>query len=509
MKRTTAFFLLASPLAIGVRALPPAPHDSAARGASAPLFEPVQPELFAAGGTLTNAWADYDGDGDPDLFVGFNGTANRLYRNDGGRFVEAGAAAGIADARPTRAAAWIDIDGDTDADLIVGFTPAAGGVLKVYRNTGGRFTDATLQTSLHADSGAVRQISGIDIDADGDVDVFVAFRDRPNSLFLNRAGVFVDVATDIGLADARRTVGAVWFDADADGDLDLYTGNMDGDANGLFLNESGRFRDAAGEAGVDWGGRAAGEAANGTVRPCAADVDNDGRLDLFMANYGPNGLFLNRGARFENASAARGVAVDSRYDSCAFGDYDNDGRIDVYVNGTVTGGVSYPDHLLRNAGETFEETTPPELAAIDSDHGVQWADFDGDGDLDLALAAAGVRSPHPLLRNTTAGSGKGLNVMVLDSAGRPSLAGQLVSAFESGTGRRIGTRLIDSGSGYDSQSILPVHFGLGEVTSVDIGIVLSAGGRRITGTIRGIDAAALRGRTLVLRIDRSGRVERR
>jgi FG-GAP-like repeat len=508
MNRTTAFLLLASPLAIGAVALTPSSREAAERTAGAPLFEPVAPELFAAGGTLANAWADYDGDGDPDLFVGFNGSPNRLYRNDAGHFVEVAAEAGIADARPTRAAAWIDIDGDADADLVVGFTPAGGGVLRVYRNAGGRFTDATVQTGLQADSGAVRQISGIDFDADGDVDVFVAFRDRPNALFRNRDGVFTDVAAGIGLADARKTVGAVWFDADSDGDLDLYVANMDGDANGLFLNEGGRFHDGALEAGVNWGGRLPGDAANGTVRPCAADVDNDGQLDLFMANYGPNGLFLNRGGRFTDVSAARGVAVDSRYDSCAFGDYDNDGRIDVYVNGTVTGGVSYRDHLLRNMGDTFEEATPPELAAIDSDHGVQWADFDGDGDLDLALAASGARGPHPLLRNTATGPARGLNVMVLDSAGRPSLAGQLVSAFEAGTRRRIGTRLIDSGSGYDSQSILPVHFGLGRVRRVDLEISLAMGGQTITGMIRDIDAEALRGRTLVLRIDWSGRIIR-
>src|ERR1051326_1514702 len=77
-----------------------------------PKFEPVQPDLMSGGNTFVNAWADIDNDGDLDLFVGFNGTPNRMYRNDRGVFTDAAAAVGLADARPTRAAAFGDFDGD-------------------------------------------------------------------------------------------------------------------------------------------------------------------------------------------------------------------------------------------------------------------------------------------------------------------------------------------------------------------------------------------------------------
>ncbi|MGD8278236.1 MAG: CRTAC1 family protein [Gemmatimonadota bacterium] len=477
---------------------------------SAARFEPVQPELFAAGGALTNAWADYDGDGDADLFVGFNGGGNRLYRNDGGTFAEVAAGAGVADTRPTRAAAWTDADGDGDADLIIGFTPADGPVLKLYANDGGRFTDIAADRGLSADSGTVRQISGVDVDGDGDIDVFVAFRDRANALFRNDGGVFREVAAELGLDDTRHTVGAVWFDADDDGDLDLYAANMDGDANGFFRNDDGHFTDVADAMGLAWGGRTPDDPDNGTVRPCAADVDNDGRLDLFTANYGPNGLFLNRSTGFDDVSAERGVAIDSRYDTCAFADYDGDGLLDVYVNGTVTGGTSYADHLYRNTGARFEEATPAELAAFDGDHGAQWADFDGDGDLDLALAAAGADRPHPLLRNTGphADGSASLLVMALDSAGRPVLAGATVRVLEAGTGRVIATRLIDSGSGYNSQNLLPVHFGLAGAGSVDVEVVRPLGGERVAARLEGIDPAGLESRVLTLRVARSGAVER-
>ena len=128
-------------------------------------------------------------------------------------------------------------------------------------------------------------------------------------------------------ADTRRTVGAVWFDFDEDGDLDVAVANMDGDANGLFRNDGAKFTDAAESAGVAWGGRAPKAAGNGTVRVCAADIDNDGRFDLFAANYGPLGFFSNRGkGTFDDRSAAWGIGIDSRYDACAFADFDHDGQ---------------------------------------------------------------------------------------------------------------------------------------------------------------------------------------
>src|SRR6188508_3544882 len=109
-----------------------------------PVFEPMQPDVLGAGSNFTNAFADYDNDGDLDLFVGFDGKPNRLYRNDKGVFTDVASAAGVADTRPTRAAAWGDFDADGDPDLLLGFTPAQGAsVLKVYRNNGGAFVDAT------------------------------------------------------------------------------------------------------------------------------------------------------------------------------------------------------------------------------------------------------------------------------------------------------------------------------------------------------------------------------
>jgi hypothetical protein len=491
MRSLAALLLLLAPAPLA----PPAP----------PRFEPVQPALLAAGGSFVNAWADYDGDGDPDLFVGFNGAPNRLYRNDAGVLADAAAAAGVADARPTRAAAWGDYDADGDPDLLVGFAPGGGPVLRLYRNDGGRFADVTRDAGLAVDSAAVRQPAWVDVDGDGDLDLFVAFRDRANALFRNDGGRFADVAPALGLADARRSVGAVWFDHEEDGDLDLYVGNMDGDANALFRNEGGRFADAAEAAGVAWAGRAPRDSAAGTVRPCAADVDGDGRLDLYAANYGPDGLLLARaGGRFEDASAAWGIAAsDSRDDACAFADVDHDGRLDVYVNGTVTAGTSWPDRLLRNAGTRFEDVTPENVRALHADHGVQWADFDADGDVDLALTGVRQDGTHALLRNLLppADARRSLHVRVVDGRGRATRAGAEVRVYAAGTRRVLATRLVDTGSGYDAQSELPVHVGLAAAGRVDVEATFPRAGRRVTARVRGVDPARWRGRALVVRVE--------
>ena len=122
-------------------------------------------------------------------------------------------------------------------------------------------------------------------------------------------------------------------------------------------------------------------------------LDNDGRLDLFMANYGKLGLFLQRAkGRFDDVSGV-GRGIDGRYDTCIVGDIDNDGLLDVYVNGTVTGGISYRDYLLRNSGGKLEDVTPPNILGLQAPHGAQWADFDRDGDPTCGRGFSSGRDP--------------------------------------------------------------------------------------------------------------------
>ncbi|MBI3983390.1 MAG: CRTAC1 family protein [Gemmatimonadetes bacterium] len=421
----------------------------------------MQVEVFATPGAQPNAWADYDNDGDLDLFVGFRGARNRLYRNDGGRFTDVAASVGLDDLPETRAAAWGDFDRDGQLDLYVGFAGRDSVANRLYRNEGNgtRFTDVGARYGV-AVIGVTRQPSWVDYDNDGDVDLFVAFRDQPNRLFRNDGTRFTDVTAQSGIGDPRRTVGVAWFDMDTDGDLDAFVANQDGDEDGVFRNDGGRFTDVARALGMHQPGRASD---HGSVGPAVTDYDNDGDLDIFIATYGPDVLWQNQGAGTFR-EVARGTPLSGDYHSttAAFGDYDNDGWEDVFVASYLADQAEAPDHLFRNERGVFSDLTPKAMLEKGASHGVTWADYDGDGDLDLALANNHARGTHVLYRNDLppAAASRSLFVQVLDADGRYTRAGSEVRLFDAVSGRLLGARLVDSGGGYCSHGTAPVHFGL-------------------------------------------------
>jgi hypothetical protein len=457
-------------------------------------FERVQPDLFGASGGQPNAWADVDADGDLDLFVGFRGRPNRLYRQTDGRFEDVGPSVGLADAVETRAAAWGDYDADGDPDLYVGFaTPQHAA--RVYRNDGGqRFTDvaATLGIELR---GVSRQPAWIDYDGDGDLDLFAAFRDQPNRLFRNDGARFADVTATARIGDSRRSVGALWWDFDADGDLDVFVANQEGDANGLFRNDGGRFTDVADAAGVAATGRPADQ---GGVGPGLGDFDLDGDYDLFVANYGPSALYSQGpDRRFVDVARRSGITFDGHATTTAVGDVDNDGRSDLYVGAFLAPEPHYRDWLFVNrrvgGGLTFIDALPALLRTHDASHGVQFADFDGDGRLDLSLTNNDPSGGHPLLRNVTATDGRGFGVHVTDQRGRLTRAGAEVRVFAAGTRRLLAAGLVDSGSGYCSQSAAPVHLGIPSGTRrVDVEVTMPIGGTRQVIRVAAVDPDAHR-----------------
>lgn len=465
-----------------------------------PMFEPVQPDLFSAAGAQPNCWADFDGDGDLDLFVGFKtNLPNRLYRNDGGTFKEVSADWGVADLTDTRAAAWGDFDSDGKIDLFVGFTRKSGMRGKLYRNDGSKFVDVAGDLGLNV-VGETRQVSFIDFDNDGRMDIFVARRDAPNMLFHNEGQRFVDVAADLGVADPRKTVGAVWFDYNLDGRLDVFTANQDGTLNGLFRNDGNRFVDVAHEMGMDAFGRPSNYGSNG---PGVIDFDNDGNLDLFVAGYGANFLFKGDGhGSFQNIAAEMGVMGGDQATPSAWGDYDNDGRPDLYVSSYLIHPLNEHDHFYHNAGNHFSEVIPWQMLRTGATHGIQWADFDGNGALDLAMANNNPNGHHYLWRNLLPPerAGRSLQVLVVDERGRYTKAGSEVRIYASGTRQVLGTRIVDTGGGYCSQNVAPVHFGLAAEGPVDVEITsMTKAGRKIT-RVSNVDPAHLSPRVLTIKI---------
>lgn len=464
---------------------------------SAVPFAAVQADMFRAPGALVAAWADYDGDGDPDLLVTFKSGEIRLYRNDRGVFSNQAQAAGFTPTtEEVRAAAWGDFDGDGDLDLYV----ATKGRKYLYRNDGGRFTEIGRESGIDSPGSSARQTIWIDFDGDGDLDLFVASRSGPNMLFRNDGGTFHDVAPERGLADARHAVGACWFDMDQDGDLDLFVANQDGDTDAVFRNDGGHFRDVAPELGMDRPGRAQDE---GGVGCAIGDFDNDGRFDLFVAAYGRSVLYRNLGdGRFEEQARARGIDLDGHHVAAAWGDYDNDGWLDLFVSGyTGSGGTARPDdRLYRNVGGRFVNVLPPTHPLNAADHGVQWADFDGDGDLDIALAEAyPTDGKHSLLRNEASPSvrARALAIEVVDAAGRRTKAGAEVRLFDR-RGRLLGARIVGIGDGYDAQSVLPLHFGVARLERVTVAVTFLTPAGRVTQTVRDIDPRRYRGRALTI-----------
>jgi hypothetical protein len=475
-----------------------------------PRLEMIQGETFKDGGTLTNAIADFDNDGDLDVFIGFRGQPNRMYRNDDGKFTDVAGEVGLADTHVTRTSAWGDYDGDGHLDLFVGYVGASESVCRLYHNegNGSHFTDVSGDVGVDL-SGAFRQANFIDYDRDGDVDLYIGLRDKPNVLYRNDDGKFADVAAQLGVDDARRTVGTVWFDFDKDGDLDLYVANMDGDSNGLYRNDGDRFADVAAEFDIASGGRPLGKRSFGSVRPCLGDFDNDGNLDIFVANYGPNALYQNRGGgRFINVAPKMGLAIDSCYDTGTWGDYDNDGRLDLYVNGTITRGKSFRDYLFHNDGDVFSDITPSRLVNLNADHGAHWFDYDQDGDLDLSLTGASPEGMHYLLQNGQPRSSgrKSLQVMILDEKGHHTRAGTEIRLYRAGANVLLGTRIVDTGSGYNSQNAVPVHFGLGGENLVDVEITSMSREGRKQSRMDGVDPQAFTGRILTIWIDGGGRI---
>lgn len=466
--KVSAFFLSLSLLPVVVLA---AGQPSPATGQHA--FSAVQPELFDASGAQSVAWADYDNDGDLDLAVTFKNRPNRLYQNRDGIFVDVAQQVGWhRDISDARVLAWGDYDGDGHLDLYLGYGKDTAIRNRLYRNLGDgkKFKDVAPELGLDL-IGTTRQSSWLDYDGDGDLDLFVAMRDRRNYLFAQQDGTFTNVAKKVGVADPRRTVGATWFDFDNDNDLDLFVANQNGDRDGFYRNDSGVFVDIAQQLNIDQPRRAV---TDGSVGAAVCDYDKDGDLDLFVATYSANKMYINDGnGKFTDSASKMKVAGDYHGVAAECGDFNNDGWDDIYITGYWSSILGYRDYLYQNSLADqghFTEVLPANIAKRDGDHGVRFADYDNDGDLDLALASNHQQGHHQLFRNDgkIANNIRILKVSVQAKGSAHQLIGAVVRVYQAGTDKLLGTKMVDTGGGYNSQNVQPLHFAIDYRGKVDI-----------------------------------------
>lgn len=296
-----------------------------------------------------------------------------------------------------------DFDGDGDIDVLTATIDPRGG-MRYYRSRGdGSFDDGTRQARLEGLLGGLNMVQA-DYDNDGDIDVLVLRGAwwgpdgrHPNSLLRNDGtGTFTDVTFDVGLSPPDfPTQTATWADYDLDGDVDLFVGNENHPCQ-LFRNDGGRFRDVGAEAGVAYGGF--------TKAAVFGDYDGDRYPDLFLSNLGEtNRLFRNRGdGTFADVTDRAGVAAPEKSFPAWFFDYDNDGRLDLFVSAysstpfaVADVAASYLDpraegprsRLYRGDGNGgFEDVTSDAgLHLLTLSMGANFGDFDADGYLDFYL----------------------------------------------------------------------------------------------------------------------------
>jgi len=469
-------------------------------------FDKVIHEDFSTSSALSNSWADYDNDKDLDLLVTFETGRVNLYQNHKGQFREVGRQLGLpTEGSQIRGAAWGDYNNDGFVDIFLGYadvrspTENTGQVLAVnrlYKNIEGKkFVNVAKEAGLDSVYVDTRQVSWIDFDGDGDLDLYTAQKSGRNQLFENRQGVFVNIGYQVGLADPRRTVGSCWFDMDQDGDFDLFNANQYGDKDALYRNDNGKFVDIAKDLKIDQPLRQLSE---GSIACSVADYDNDGDFDLFVAGIGSSRLYQNDGnGAFSEVAQRLGLAipVEAGVPASVWGDVDLDGRLDVYIaNGFGK------DFLYYNTAAGFKNKLPKAMSNNQEVHGAQWADFDMDGDLDLALASQLDPGGHPLFRNQLSAPHTSLQIMVLDSRGHYTKAGAEVRAYSVTSGRLLGSRLVDTGSGHNAQNAMPVFFGFANNEVVDIEVTSIENSVRKAQLFHNIDPGDYQNSWLVLTV---------
>ncbi len=413
------------------------------------------------------AVGDYDNDGFQDLYV-TNFGHNILYHNNGdGTFTDATAQAGVDDPRWSASAAWVDYDRDGRLDLFVAnyLDFNVKGNKRCYASTGER-----------------------------DYCTPKMYQPVPARLFRNRGdGTFEDVTEAAGIGAAVGPgLGVVCADFNGDGWLDIYVAN-DGAPAHLWINQrNGTFKESSLLSGTAYNAEGAPQAGMGVA---AGDFDNDGDEDIIKTNLTKEGcnLYVNDGrGNFYDASVELGL-FQPTFPYTGFGtewfDYDNDGRLDLFIaNGAVNRieslrGNPYPfnqpNQLFHNEGDEkkFREMTGvagPAFAMSEVSRGAAFGDINNDGAIDIVVTNN--NGPARLLLNQTKSLNRNHWLLVRLEAANGNRFGIGARIEVRQRGRKL-TRRAHTDSSYLSASDVRVHFGLGEDARIEGLIVYWPDGR--------------------------------
>ncbi|NUN99166.1 MAG: VCBS repeat-containing protein [Saprospiraceae bacterium] len=418
-------------------------------------------------------WADVNGDGFEDLFISngpTGGQNNVLYLNQGnGTFQAVSGDPIVQDGSPSDGATFADTDNDGDLDAFV--VTWYGALNYFYRNNGATFTYVAEAVTGNIGTYSETAAWG-DYNNDGFVDVYLTNSDgdKRNMLYRNKGdGSFERITAGAWVTEADLSRCVNWVDYDNDGDSDLFVTNESNQANDLFRNDgNGSFTKITTGPLVT--------SLRGSMSASWGDVDNDGDFDVFVANAGyfqtqNNQLFLNNNGNFTEVTTGQLVTDGGCSYGSAFGDVDNDGDLDLavangYCNGTIV------NFLYLNDGEGNFTRATTETLTTPCSFGLAFGDYDNDGFLDLAIAtcknANASPQPNNLLYHNNGNGNKWLKI---------KLEGVVSNRAAIGAKIRIKTiagwqlRDISAQSGYNGQNSLIAHFGLGTANSVDSVVV--------------------------------------
>ena len=433
--------------------------------------------------------ADIDDDGDLDIFIqGFSDT-QKLYRNE---LVESGSLSftDISASLPVGldrswSAAWADYNGDGNVDVFVGqsnLSSTAGGDVLQGDGTGG-FTNPSSSVGLD-DPGFHQNVAWADIDNDRDLDLILAMEGpERHEIYLQASnGTFAPVGATVGFQEdfGTKAYGMAIGDTDGDGDLDIYIstcrsgGNIRNNfyENQLAQTGSLSFVDIADTNGTQYLDNSYGSEFH--------DFDNDGDLDLFMvgADGQDSKIFRNDGGnQFTDVDTITGNALLSDNAGDLNGgkaiDYDNDGDLDLFFHDHRSSiGSNVARKLYRNDGNwTFTDVTNT-VGLEETNQGAYdstWADIDLDGDQDLIAPTDSFSTERIYLSDASTNGNHWLYVHLSGPADNTTGVGAVAYAtVNQGTSQEVTFRReANTNAGTFNQSDVPIHFGLGGNTIVD------------------------------------------